>query len=58
MLYDSASNDIKQQQIVAQMVGHECAHLWFGDITTMEWWDNLYLNEGMTGIAVSCDPLI
>ncbi|EIW81938.1 hypothetical protein CONPUDRAFT_81582 [Coniophora puteana RWD-64-598 SS2] len=25
---------------------HEIAHMWFGNITTMEWWDNLYLNEG------------
>ncbi|KAH9929618.1 peptidase family M1-domain-containing protein [Epithele typhae] len=46
VLYDPKSNDVKQQQIVAGMIGHEIAHMWFGNITTMEWWDYLYLNEG------------
>ena len=26
------------------------AHMWFGDITTMAWWDNLYLNEGFATV--------
>ncbi|KAI0717276.1 peptidase family M1-domain-containing protein [Cerioporus squamosus] len=46
LLHDPESNDIQNEQSVASMVGHEVAHMWFGDITTMEWWDNLYLNEG------------
>ncbi|TBU53789.1 hypothetical protein BD310DRAFT_937381 [Dichomitus squalens] len=46
LLHDPTSNDVQNQQSVASMVGHEVAHMWFGDITTMEWWDNLYLNEG------------
>lgn len=24
---------------------HECAHMWFGNIATLNWWDNLWLNE-------------
>ncbi|KAG1736194.1 peptidase family M1-domain-containing protein [Suillus lakei] len=31
---------------------HEIAHTWFGDITTMEWWDYLYLNEGQSRAMV------
>ena len=31
---------------VALIVGHELAHMWFGNITTMEWWTHLWLNEG------------
>ncbi|KAI0331193.1 hypothetical protein GY45DRAFT_1249390 [Cubamyces sp. BRFM 1775] len=45
-LYDLEAHNIRLQQYVASLVSHEVAHMWFGDITTMEWWDYLYLNEG------------
>ncbi|KAI0373350.1 leucyl aminopeptidase [Pilatotrama ljubarskyi] len=45
-LLDPNSADIKYKQNVAATQSHEVAHMWFGNITTMEWWDNLYLNEG------------
>ncbi|KAL1947447.1 hypothetical protein VTO73DRAFT_14408 [Trametes versicolor] len=45
-LLDPASSSIKYKQNVAATQSHEVAHMWFGNITTMEWWDNLYLNEG------------
>ncbi|KAL7281141.1 hypothetical protein ACG7TL_004449 [Trametes sanguinea] len=45
-LDDPNANNLRNKQYVASMASHEVAHMWFGDITTMEWWDNLYLNEG------------
>ena len=34
------------KEYVADVVAHELAHQWFGDLVTMEWWTDLWLNEG------------
>ena len=36
--------DLKRE--VASVIAHEMAHQWFGDLVTMQWWDDLWLNEG------------
>mmetsp|Transcript_26049 Transcript_26049/g.42016 ORF Transcript_26049/g.42016 Transcript_26049/m.42016 type:complete len:900 (+) Transcript_26049:614-3313(+) len=46
LLIDSVRASSAQKQRVASVVAHELAHQWFGNLTTMLWWDGLWLNEG------------
>jgi aminopeptidase N len=46
LLIDSKHALIPAKKNVASVVAHEMAHQWFGDMVTMQWWDNLWLNEG------------
>jgi len=45
-LLDPNNPDLQAKKTVAAVQSHEVAHMWFGNITTMEWWNYLYLNEG------------
>ncbi|HEX8295425.1 MAG TPA: M1 family metallopeptidase [Chthoniobacteraceae bacterium] len=45
-LYDPATSSQSTKERVFEVVAHEIAHQWFGDLVTMSWWDNLWLNEG------------
>lgn len=46
LLFDPAKSTEGDRQLVFEVVAHEMAHQWFGDLVTMAWWDNLWLNEG------------
>jgi aminopeptidase N len=46
VLFDPAKSTEPERQGVFEVVSHEMAHQWFGDLVTMAWWDNLWLNEG------------
>src|SRR5882724_9563243 len=46
LLFDPENSSINTRQGIYEVVAHETAHMWFGDLVTMGWWDNLWLNEG------------
>jgi len=45
MLVDPDNATVASKQYVATVIAHELAHQWFGDLVTMRWWDDLWLNE-------------
>jgi puromycin-sensitive aminopeptidase len=45
LLIDPIRSSQPELQLVADVVAHELAHMWFGDLVTMKWWNGLWLNE-------------
>ena len=45
LLVDARGASVAQRRGLASINAHELAHMWFGDLVTMEWWDDLWLNE-------------
>ncbi|KAI8743559.1 aminopeptidase N, partial [Biomphalaria glabrata] len=46
MLYEEGTSRLTRKTTVARTISHELSHQWFGNLVTMAWWDDLWLNEG------------
>eukprot|EP00435_Cladocopium_sp_Y103_P043833 s1338_g12.t1 len=46
LLCDESTVSATQKHRICTVIAHELAHQWFGNLVTMEWWDDLWLNEG------------